>query len=158
MWGVLGNAATVAQLVGVDIAGLIAKIQQAARTARQNRKDCELLAQCVDMLGNLLPRLQDPEARRAVVGLEGTLSEAHDLVMSCQGRGRTSQLLTASSQADRFRDVERKIDFYLSLIPVISHICITSRLDANQTTSRRSQSLLSQSQLVRRSSSLNLCA
>jgi hypothetical protein len=158
MWGVLGNAANVAQLVGVDIAGLIAKIQQAARTARQNRKDCELLAQRVDMLGNLLPRLQDPEARRAVVGLEGTLSEAHDLVMSCQGRGRTSQLLTASSQADRFRDVERKIDFYLSLIPVISHICITSRLDANQTTSRRSQSLLSQSQLVRRCSSLNLCA
>jgi hypothetical protein len=153
MWGVLGNAATVAQLVGVDIAGLIAKIQQAARTARQNRKDCELLAQRVDMLGNLLPRLQDPEARRAVVGLEGTLSEAHDLVMSCQGRGRTSQLLTASSQADRFRDVERKIDFYLSLIPVISHICITSRLDANQTTSRPSQS-----QLVRRCSSLNLCA
>ncbi|XP_066359912.1 putative serine/threonine-protein kinase-like protein CCR3 [Miscanthus floridulus] len=144
MWGVLGNAATVAQLAGFDAAGFIAKIRQAARTAQQNNKDCELLAHRVDMLGELLPRLmrQDPEAVRALAGLDGTLSEAHDLVMSCQGRGRTYKFFTASRMADRFRDVEKKIDSYLSLIPAISYICITSRLDANHTTSR------SQSQLV----------
>ena len=63
-------------------------------------------------------------------------------VMSCQGRGRTYKFFTASRMADRFRDVDKKIDSYLSLIPTISYICITSRLDANHTTSR------SQSQLV----------
>jgi hypothetical protein len=104
MWGVLGNAATVVKLVGFDAAGLIAKIRQAARTAQQNNKDCELLARRVDMLPRLMR--QDPEAVRALAGLDGTLSEAHEL------------------------------------IPAISYICITSRLDANHTTSR------SQSQLV----------
>ncbi|CAO2167021.1 unnamed protein product [Urochloa humidicola] len=126
MWGVLGNAATVAQLVGFDAAGLIAKIRQAARTAQQNSRDYELLARRVDKLGELLPRLmrQDPEAVRALAGLDAALSEAHDLVMSCQAaKGRTYKLFTAS----------RMIDSYLSLIPAISYICITSRLDANIT-------------------------
>jgi hypothetical protein len=59
MWGVLGNAATVVKLVGFDAAGLIAKIRQAARTAQQNNKDCELLARRVDML----PRLMRPCGR-----------------------------------------------------------------------------------------------
>lgn len=149
MWGVLGNAATVAQLVGVDAAGLIAKIRQAARTAQQNNNDCELLARRVDMLGELLPRLmrQDPEAVRALAGLDRTLSEAHELVMSCQGRGRTYRLFTASRMADRFRDVEKKIDSYLSLIPAISYICITSRLDdANQLHHQQSSALFQQQQ------------
>jgi len=93
------------------------------------------------MLAELIPCLQDPEAR-ALAGLDGTLLEAHHLVMSCQSqrRGLTSQLLSASSQAKRFRDVDRKIDTYLSIIPVISYIGIARRLDGNP--SSRSQSLL----------------
>ena len=93
------------------------------------------------MLAELVPCLQDPEAR-ALAGLDGTLLEAHHLVMSCQSqrRGLTSQLLSASRQAKRFRDVHRKIDTYLSLIPVIIYIGIARRLDGNP--SSCSQSLL----------------
>lgn len=129
MWVGLANAATVAQLVGVDALGLISKIRQAARTARQNRRDCEHLARRVDMLAELLPSLRDPEAARPLAGLGDTLSEAHDLLVSCQARGRAYEFLTASRKAERFREVERKIDSYLLLFPVISHIGIARRLD-----------------------------
>jgi hypothetical protein len=54
------------------------------------------------------------------------LSEAHELVMSCQGRGRTRtyKFFTASRIADRFSDVEKKIDSYLSLITTISYLSL----------------------------------
>ena len=123
-----------AQVIGLDVGGLISMIGQAARTARQNTKDCEHLARRVGMLAELVPRLQDPEARRALAGLDGALLEAHHLVMSCQRKGFASQLFSAS------RDIDRKIDTYLSIIPVISYIGIARRLDGNP--SSRSQSLL----------------
>ena len=140
MWNGLESAATVAQVVGLDVGGLISMIGQAARTARQNTKDCEHLARRVGMLAELVPCLQDPEARRTLAGLDGTLLEAHHLVMSCQRKGFTSQLFSASRMSERFRDVDRKIDTYLSIIPVISYIGIARRLDGNP--SSRSQSLL----------------
>ena len=134
MWDGLQNAATMAQAVGLDVGGLISMIGQAARTARQNTKDCEHLACRVSMLAEPVPCLQDPEARRVLAGLDGTLLEAHSLVMSCQRKGFASQLFSAS------RDIDRKIDTYLSIIPVISYIGIARRLDGNP--SSRSQSLL----------------
>jgi hypothetical protein len=62
--------------------------------------------------------------------------------MSCQGRGRTYKFFTASRMADRFWDVEKKIDSYLLLIPAISYICKTSRLDANHNTARSQYKLV----------------
>ncbi|KAI4975395.1 hypothetical protein ZWY2020_049002 [Hordeum vulgare] len=44
LWTGLGQAATVAQLVGADVGGLISMIVQAAITARQNKSECEQLA------------------------------------------------------------------------------------------------------------------
>jgi hypothetical protein len=44
LWTGLGQAATVAQLVGADVGGLISMIMQAALTARQNRRECEQVA------------------------------------------------------------------------------------------------------------------
>ncbi|XP_037410306.1 putative serine/threonine-protein kinase-like protein CCR3 [Triticum dicoccoides] len=44
MWTELGDVATVAQLVGADVVGLISRITQAAETARQNRRECRQLA------------------------------------------------------------------------------------------------------------------
>ncbi|RLM58509.1 putative serine/threonine-protein kinase-like protein CCR3 [Panicum miliaceum] len=129
MWNGLSNAASVAQLIGVDALGLVSKILQAARAARQNRRDCEHLANRAGMLAELLPRLRDPEAARPLAGLGDTLAEAHDLIVSCQGRGRAHEFFTASRKAEQFRDVERKIDSYLLLFPVISHIEIARRLD-----------------------------
>jgi hypothetical protein len=49
-------------------------------------------------------------------------------------------VFSASRLSERFRDVDRKIDTYLSIIPVISYIGIARRLDGNP--SSRSQSLL----------------
>lgn len=135
LWGGLGQAATVAQLVGADIGGLIAMIMQAAMTAQQNKKECEQLARRVFTIAELLQHLQDPEVlrrpeiRRPLTGLDDTLREAHELVLSCQDKSAVYRLVMAGRQADKFRDVQSRIDSYLLLFPVISHMDITRRLD-----------------------------
>ncbi|KAM0910053.1 hypothetical protein ACQ4PT_014421 [Festuca glaucescens] len=130
LWTGLGQAATVAQLVGADVGGLISMIMQAALTARQNRRECEQVARRVLMIAELLPYLEAyPEAVRPLAGLGDTLQEAHELVVSCQGRSLAYQFAIAGRQADRFRDVQSRIDSYLILFPMISHIGITRRLD-----------------------------
>ncbi|CAL4987962.1 unnamed protein product [Urochloa decumbens] len=134
MWNVLGQAATVAQLVGADVGGLITMIIQAAITAQQNKKECEQLARRVFTVGELLQHLDPevlrrPEIRRPLAGLEDTLREAHELVMACQDKSAVYRLVLAGRQAERFRDVQSRIDSYLLLFPVISHIDITRRLD-----------------------------
>ncbi|KAF0896245.1 hypothetical protein E2562_019727 [Oryza meyeriana var. granulata] len=135
LWCGLGQAATVAQLVGVDVGGLIYMIMQAAVTAQQNKKECEQLARRVFTIAELLQHLQDPEVlrrpeiRRPLAGLDNTLREAHELVMACQEKSAVYRLVMAGRQADRFRDVQSRIDSYLLLFPVISHIVITRRLD-----------------------------
>ena len=58
LWTGLGQAATVAQLVGADVGGLISMTMQAALTARQNRAECEQLARRVLMIAQLLPHVQ----------------------------------------------------------------------------------------------------
>uniref|UniRef100_A0A0D9XV40 Protein kinase domain-containing protein n=1 Tax=Leersia perrieri TaxID=77586 RepID=A0A0D9XV40_9ORYZ len=135
LWGGLGQAATVAQLVGADVGSLISIIMQAAVTARQNKKECEQLARRVFMIAELLPHLQDPEVmcrpeiRRPLVGLDDTLREAHELVMSCQEKSVVHRLVMAGRQAEKFREVQSRIDSYLLVFPFISHIDITRRLD-----------------------------
>ncbi|CAN6381338.1 unnamed protein product [Urochloa humidicola] len=134
MWSVLGQVATVAQLVGADVGGLISMILQAAVTAQQNRKECEQLARRVFTVGELLQHLdpevlQRPEIRRPLAGLDDALREAHELVMACQDRSAVYRLVLAGRQAEKFRDVQSRIDSYLLLFPVISHIDITRRLD-----------------------------
>ncbi|KAE8777676.1 putative serine/threonine-protein kinase-like protein CCR3 [Hordeum vulgare] len=43
LWTGLGQAATMAQLVGADVGGLISMIVQAAISARQNKSECKQL-------------------------------------------------------------------------------------------------------------------
>lgn len=124
-----------AQLAGADVGGLISMIMQAAVSAHQNKKECDHLARRVFMIAELLPHLQDPEVIRRpevwrpLAGLDEALREAHELVTSCQEKSAVYRFVTAGRQADRFRDVERKIDSYLLVFPFISHIGITRRLD-----------------------------
>ncbi|BAT15174.1 Os11g0667100 [Oryza sativa Japonica Group] len=79
MWSGMGQAATVAQLVGADVGRLISMIMQAALPAQRNKKECEQLARRVFMIAELLPHLQDPEVmrrpevRRSLAGLGDTL-------------------------------------------------------------------------------------
>uniref|UniRef100_J3NA21 Protein kinase domain-containing protein n=1 Tax=Oryza brachyantha TaxID=4533 RepID=J3NA21_ORYBR len=130
LWGGLGQAATVAQLVGADVGGLISMIIRAALTAQQNKKECEQLARRVFTIAELLQHLQDPEVlRRRLTGLDDTLREVHELVMECQEKNAVYRLVMAGRQADKFRDVQSRIDSYLLLFPVISHIDITRRLE-----------------------------
>ncbi|KAE8767507.1 putative serine/threonine-protein kinase-like protein CCR3 [Hordeum vulgare] len=129
LWTGLGQAATVAQLVGSDVGGLISMTVQAAMTARQNRSECEQLARRVHMIAQLLPHVQEPEAAQPLAGLGDTLRDAHELVVSCQGRSAAYQFVMASRTAEKFREVQSKIDSYLILFPVISHIGVTRRLE-----------------------------
>uniref|UniRef100_A0A0E0RBV3 Protein kinase domain-containing protein n=1 Tax=Oryza rufipogon TaxID=4529 RepID=A0A0E0RBV3_ORYRU len=129
LWGGLGQAATVAQLVGADIGGLITMIMQAAMTAQQNKKECEQLARRIFTIAELLQHLQDPEVlrrpeiRRPLTGLDDTLREAHELVLSCQDKSAVYRLVMAGRQAEKFRDVQSRIDSYLLLFPDTAKIC-----------------------------------
>ncbi|VAH40680.1 unnamed protein product [Triticum turgidum subsp. durum] len=133
LWTGLGQAATVAQLVGADVGGLISMTMQAALTARQNRAECEQLARRVLMIAQLLPHVQladEPEATAwPLAGLGDVLRDAHELVVSCQGRSAAYQFVMAGRTAERFREIQGRIDSYLILFPVISHIGITRRLE-----------------------------
>ncbi|XP_037442037.1 putative serine/threonine-protein kinase-like protein CCR3 [Triticum dicoccoides] len=135
LWAGLGQAATVAQLVGVDAGGLISLITQAALTARQNKKACEQLSRRVHMIADLLPHLQEPELmrrpefRRPLAGLGDTLREAHDLVMVCQRKSRFYRFLNARRLADKFRDIQSRMDSYLLVVPFISYIALTYNLN-----------------------------
>jgi hypothetical protein len=73
--------------------------------------------------------LRRPEIRRPLAGLDGALREAHELVMACQDRSAVYRLVLSGRQAEKFRDVQSRIDSYLLLFPVISHLDITRRLD-----------------------------
>ncbi|KAF8673216.1 hypothetical protein HU200_048766 [Digitaria exilis] len=135
MWPLLGNAATVVQLTGVDPLGLINMIRQAAQTAKQNKADCEHLARRTDELVELVTILRargrvEPEAARTLAALDETLVEAHQLVVSCQGHGFMPRLFKAGRNSDKFKDVYKKLDACLRNFPLISHIIINRRLDA----------------------------
>ncbi|CAL4993127.1 unnamed protein product [Urochloa decumbens] len=160
MWNALGQAATVAQLVGADVGGLITMIIQAAIRAQQNKKECEQLARRVFTVGELLQHLDPevlrrPEIRRPLAGLDDALREAHELVMACQDKSAVYRLVLAGRQAEKFRDVQSRIDSYLLLFPVISHLDVTRRLDRiynillpNDTVAGTSTSSLSMPQIT----------
>jgi len=129
----VGQVATVAQLVGVDAFSLITMIAEAARTVRRNRAVCQQLARRVEMIGGLLRRLQDqdtqlmqhPETRTPVEELEETLRRAYLLVRSCQRRGYAYRCFMGARHADELREVQGEIGFYLQLFPLVSYVDAT---------------------------------
>jgi hypothetical protein len=129
----VGQVATVAQLVGVDAYGLITMIAEAAQTVRRNRATCRQLARRVEMIGDLLRQLhaaqksitQRPETRRPVEELEETLRRAYLLVRSCQRRGYMYRCFMGTRHADELREVQGEIGFYLQLFPLISYVDAT---------------------------------
>ncbi|XP_044318594.1 putative serine/threonine-protein kinase-like protein CCR3 [Triticum aestivum] len=124
----VAGLATVAQLA-LYVHGLVTKITTAADTARQNKLECQNLARRVSVIGDLLVQLQDPGVAQPLAGLGDTLQEAHDLVVACQKWSVRRKFLYADDQAERFREVNRRIDSHLILIPLLSHISIARRLD-----------------------------
>ncbi|KAM3296692.1 hypothetical protein ACQJBY_038842 [Aegilops geniculata] len=124
----------IAQPAGVDAVKLVVMIVQAAQTVRHNKKTCQQLVNRAQMIGDLLEKLQgsekmqQPEIQSPLKVLEGVLGEAHTLVKSCQNSSYVYQFLMGRKQADQFRVVQNKIDSYLLLFPLISHIETAAQL------------------------------
>ncbi|BAF20344.1 Os06g0693000 [Oryza sativa Japonica Group] len=107
LWGALGQASSVAQLVGVDA--------------------CRRLGQHVDLVGGLLRELELAElmrreaTRRPLERLQGALRRCYALVRACQDDcGYLHRLLLGARMADELRAAQHEIDMYIRLIPLIS--------------------------------------
>ncbi|CAN6382000.1 unnamed protein product [Urochloa humidicola] len=127
LWNGLGQAATLAQLAGVDAGGLISMIIHAAQTVQQNKEECRQLTQDVTMISGLVQLLQQLQMMRVPVirvyleGLEDTLRQVYILVTSCQQSNIMYRFFMAGNQAKKFRDVREKISRHLQMYPMISH-------------------------------------
>ncbi|XP_040381554.1 putative cysteine-rich receptor-like protein kinase 20 isoform X2 [Oryza brachyantha] len=127
LWGVLGQASNVAQLVGVDALGLVSMVVQAALAARHHRDACRRLGQHVELVGGLLRELEIAElmrreaTRRPLEQLRGALRRCYALVTACQeDRGYLHRLLLGARTADELRAAQHEIDMYIRLIPLIA--------------------------------------
>uniref|UniRef100_A0A0E0HUS2 Protein kinase domain-containing protein n=1 Tax=Oryza nivara TaxID=4536 RepID=A0A0E0HUS2_ORYNI len=127
LWGVLGQASNVAQLVGVDALGLVSMVAQAALAARCHRDACRRLGQHVELVGGLLRELELAElmrreaTRRPLEQLQGALRQCYALVTACQeDRGYLHRLLLGARMADELRAAQHEIDMYIRLIPLIA--------------------------------------
>lgn len=127
LWGVLGQASNVAQLVGVDALGLVSMVAQAALAARRHRDACRRLGQHVELVGGLLRELELAElmrreaTRRALEQLQGALRRCYALVTACQeDRGYLHRLLLGARMANELRAAQHEIDMYIRLIPLIA--------------------------------------
>uniref|UniRef100_A0A0E0ADK6 Protein kinase domain-containing protein n=1 Tax=Oryza glumipatula TaxID=40148 RepID=A0A0E0ADK6_9ORYZ len=124
LWGVLGQASNVAQLVGVDALGLVS---MAALAARRHRDACRRLGQHVELVGGLLRELELAElmrreaTRRPLEQLQGALRRCYALVTACQeDRGYLHRLLLGARMANELRAAQHEIDMYIRLIPLIA--------------------------------------
>jgi hypothetical protein len=128
LWSGVGQAASMAQLAGVDAYGLINMIVEAVQTVKRNRETCQLLARRVKMIGDLLQRLestqlmQHHETRNPVVQLEETLRHTYMLITSCQDSSYLNSCFMGAKQADQLREVQNDITFYLQLFPLVSFV------------------------------------
>uniref|UniRef100_A0ACD5X2K5 Uncharacterized protein n=3 Tax=Avena sativa TaxID=4498 RepID=A0ACD5X2K5_AVESA len=128
LWSGVGQAASMAQLVGVDAYGLINMIVEAVQTVKRNRETCQLLLRRVKMIGDLLQRLestrlmQHHETRNPVVQLEETLRHTYMLITSCQDSSYLHRCFMGGKHADRLREVQNDITFYLQLFPLVSFV------------------------------------
>ncbi|KAK1661335.1 hypothetical protein QYE76_049494 [Lolium multiflorum] len=113
----------VTQLVG-NAGGLISKIIKEAKTAQQNKADCEQLASLVSTIGGVLSGVPRDAAEVAppLADLNKTMQEAHRLVLSCQKRSAVNQLFRASHRADEFSKVNARIDSGIKVLSLSLHI------------------------------------
>jgi hypothetical protein len=131
LWGTLGQASSVAQLVGVDALGLVSMVVQAALAARRHRDACVRLAQHVELVGGLLGELELAElelaelmrreaTKRPLEQLGGALRRCYALVTACQDCSYLRRLLLGARMADELRAAQHEIDMFIRLIPLIA--------------------------------------
>lgn len=111
---------------GCDHAG------QSVETVRQNKEDCELLAERANMIRDLLRRVQaskvieDPDMWKPTEGLKSTLRRAGALVKSCQEEWSYAYRFCKGRRIAReLRKVLKDLKFYILLligmITIINH-------------------------------------
>ena len=94
----------IAKLAGVDAVKLVVMIVQAAQTVRHNNKTCQQLVHHVEIIGDLLKKLQTlemmqhPETRNGLNDLEEILREVYMLVTSCQKNNYVYHLFAGRSR------------------------------------------------------------
>ncbi|KAM0912553.1 hypothetical protein ACQ4PT_012716 [Festuca glaucescens] len=126
LWGTLGQASSVAQLVGVDVLGLVSMVVQAALVARRHRDACVRLAQHVDLVGRLLVELELAElmrreaTRRPLEQLGAALRRCYALISACQDCSYVRRLLLGARMAEELRAAQHEIDMFIGLIPLIA--------------------------------------
>ncbi|XP_037466350.1 putative cysteine-rich receptor-like protein kinase 35 isoform X2 [Triticum dicoccoides] len=126
LWAALGQASSVAQLVGVDALGLVSMVVQAALAARRHRDACVRLAQHVELVGGLLGELELDElmrreaTRRPLEQLGAALRRCYALATACQDCGYLRRLLLGGRMADELRAAQHEIDMFIRLIPLIA--------------------------------------
>uniref|UniRef100_A0A0E0QMM4 Protein kinase domain-containing protein n=1 Tax=Oryza rufipogon TaxID=4529 RepID=A0A0E0QMM4_ORYRU len=125
----LGLAANVAQLAGLDVITLVKVIKNRVETVRQNKEDCELLAERADMILDLLRRVQeskvieDPDMWKPTEGLKSTLRRAAAIVKSCQEDWSYAYRFCKGGRIAReLRKVLKDLKFYI--LPLIGMITI----------------------------------
>ncbi|XP_030535802.1 protein MID1-COMPLEMENTING ACTIVITY 1-like [Rhodamnia argentea] len=125
-WDLFGEAASIAQLTGLDATRLIGMIVQAANTARLHKRNCRQFAQHLKLIGNLLQQLKIselkkyPETREPLEQLEDALRRSYILVNSCQERSYFYLLAMGWNIVYHFRRAQNEIDQYLKIIPLIT--------------------------------------
>jgi hypothetical protein len=128
----LGLAANVAQLAGLDVITLVKVIKSRVETVRQNKEDCELLAERADMILDLLRRVQaskvieDPDMWKPTEGLKSTLCRAGAIVKSCQEEWSYAYRFCKGGRIAReLRKVLKDLKFYIlhliGMITIINH-------------------------------------
>jgi hypothetical protein len=126
LWATLGQASSVAQLVGVDALGLVSMVVQAALAARRHRDACVRLAQHVELVGGLLRELELTDlmrrevTRRPLEQLGGALRRCYALVSACQDCGYLRRLLLGARMAEELRAAQHEIDMFIRLIPLVA--------------------------------------
>ncbi|CAL5058134.1 unnamed protein product [Urochloa decumbens] len=128
-WSSLAQAASAAHLPGAaEALRLVAMVVQAAQTVSRNRRTCRRLGERAAMVGELLQQLQGSEVMRRretmrpLVALEETLRRAHRLIVACQGSAAAYRFLMGRKHADQLREVEKDMDSFLLLIPLVKHV------------------------------------
>ncbi|PWZ38593.1 G-type lectin S-receptor-like serine/threonine-protein kinase [Zea mays] len=125
----------IAKLAGVDAVKLVVMIVRAAQTVRRNKKTCRQLVHHVQIIGDLLEKLQTPammqhpETRNGLNDLEEILREVYMFVTSCQNNKYLYHLFTGKKQADQLRILQKRMNSCLQVFPLISHIDTIDRLD-----------------------------
>ncbi|KAL2522311.1 Protein MID1-COMPLEMENTING ACTIVITY 1 [Forsythia ovata] len=125
-WEHFGEVANILQLTGLNAVALVSLIVKAANRARMHKKNCQIFAQHVKMIGNLLEQLKIselkkyPETREPLEMLEDALRRAYVLVNSCQERSYLYLIAMGWNIVYQFRRAQEEIDRYLRIIPLIA--------------------------------------